>query len=94
MKEIFSDGVADILVSNGLAYIDFFHLVPGPNGRSVREKFLCITLPVTSFGLFGLIDTGKVAILITSATAAVVGYLIFSATANKLNKAKTTDNNQ
>ena len=33
-----------------------------------------------------LIDTGKVAILITSATAAVVGYLIFSATAKRLNK--------
>ncbi len=42
----------------------------------------------------GLIDTGKVAILITSATAAVVGYLIFSATAKKLDKAKTTNNNQ
>lgn len=35
-----------------------------------------------------LVDTGKVAILITSATAAVTGYLIFSATARKKNKAK------
>ena len=42
----------------------------------------------------GLIDTGKVAILITSATAAIVGYLIFSATAKKLKQAKSTDNNQ
>jgi len=35
-----------------------------------------------------LIETGKVAILITSATAAIVGYLLFAAMTKKTNKAK------
>ena len=47
-----------------------------------------------AFRVPALVDTGKVAILITSATAAVVGYLIFSATAKKLNRAKSMNNNQ
>lgn len=41
-----------------------------------------------AFSDAALVDTGKVAILITSATAAVVGYLVFSATAKKLKESK------
>lgn len=47
-----------------------------------------------AFKADSLVNSGKVAILITSATAAVVGYLIFAATAKKLSKANTTNNNQ
>ena len=57
MNEIFSDGVADIILSHGLVLIDFFHLVPASDKSSRREPFMRITLPVEGF--FGLFDTSE-----------------------------------
>jgi len=58
MKEIFSDGLSDIYVSRGLAYLDFYHLVPNEQGRHEPVVFLRITIPLSLKGFFGLIQTG------------------------------------
>ena len=55
MNEIFSDGIADIIVSRGMVFLDFFHLVPSLEAPAERVSFLRITLPMS--GLFGLIET-------------------------------------
>lgn len=59
MKEIFSDGLFDIYVSRDLAFLNFYHLVLGENGRHQREVFLQITMPMTPHGFFGMYDTAK-----------------------------------
>ena len=50
MKEIFSDGLFDIYVSHGLAFMNFYHLVLGENGHHQKEVFLQITMPMTPHG--------------------------------------------
>ena len=58
MKEIFTDGIADIILSRGLVSIDFYHLLPkGDKGPHQSVPFLRLTIPVN--GLFGLYDTSK-----------------------------------
>ena len=59
MKEIFSDGLFDIYVSHGLAFMNFYHLVLGENGHHQKEVFLQITMPMTPHGFFGMYDTAK-----------------------------------
>jgi len=55
MKEIFSDGFSDIIVSRGMVLIDLFHLIPSPDAPLERVPFLRIKLPLKGF--FGLIET-------------------------------------
>ena len=58
MKEIFTDGVADILLSRGLVSIDFFHYDSLEEKGPLRNvPFFRITLPLN--GLLGLFDTSK-----------------------------------
>ena len=53
MNEIFSDGIANIVLSHGLVLIDFYHLIPWKNEPVQRVPFLRLTLPVDGFmGLF------------------------------------------
>ena len=58
MKEIYSDGLFDIFVSRGLAYLDFYHLVPDENGHHEQVPFLRVTIPMTLKGFFGMVQTG------------------------------------
>ena len=58
MKEIYSDGIFDIFVSRGLAYLDFYHLVPDANGHHEQVPFLRLTMPMTMKGFFGMVQTG------------------------------------
>ena len=57
MNEIFSDGVADIILSHGLVLIDFYHIVPVDEKPAPRVPFLRITLPLEGF--FGLFETSE-----------------------------------
>ena len=59
MKEIFIDGLSDIYVTRGLAFLDFYHLVPGKDGRHEQEVFLRITLPMTREGFLALFHSGN-----------------------------------
>ena len=53
MNEIFSDGIANIVLSHGLVLIDFYHIVPWKNEPVQRVPFLRLTLPADGFmGLF------------------------------------------
>ena len=58
MKEIFIDGLSDIYVTRGLAFLDFYHLVPGKDGHHEQEVFLRITLPMTREGFLALFHSG------------------------------------
>ena len=58
MKEIYSDGLFDIYVARGLAYLDFYHLIPDAAGHHEQVPFLRLTLPLTLKGFFGLVQTG------------------------------------
>lgn len=58
MKEIYSDGISDIFVSRGLAYLDFYHLVPDASGHHEQVPFLRLTIPMTLKGFFGMVQTG------------------------------------
>ena len=57
MNEIFSDGIADIILSHGLVLIDFFHMVLEKDKPVERVPFMRITLPVEGF--FGLFETSE-----------------------------------
>ena len=57
MNEIFTDGVADIILSHGLVLIDFYHLLPDKEKPVKHEPFMRITLPVDGF--FGLFETSE-----------------------------------
>ena len=57
MKEIFTDGVADIILTHGLVLIDFFHLEQENGPKHQPVPFLRLTLPVN--GLLDLYDTSK-----------------------------------
>ena len=57
MKEIYTDGVADIILSHGLVLIDFFRLELEGGPRHEPVPFLRLTLPVN--GLLDLYDTSK-----------------------------------
>ena len=59
MKEIFIDGLSDIYVTRGLTFLDFYHLVPGENGRHEQEVFLRITVPMTREGFLAMFNSGK-----------------------------------
>lgn len=54
MKEVFSDGIADIALSHGMVLIDFFHIIPWKNDPVERVPFLRITLPLKGF--LGLVE--------------------------------------
>ena len=51
MKEIFTDGIADIFFSRGLISIDFYHLEVEGASKPQRVPFFRLTLPMT-----GLLD--------------------------------------
>ena len=59
MKEIFIDGLSDIYVTRGLAFLDFYHLVPGENGHHEQEVFLRVTVPMTREGFLALFNSGN-----------------------------------
>ena len=49
MKEIFCDGIADIVFTHGLILIDFFHFIPWKNDPVEQVPFLRLTLPLNGF---------------------------------------------
>ena len=57
MNEIFSDGIANIVLSHGLVLIDFYHIVPWKNEPVQRVPFLRLTLPADGF--MGLFETSR-----------------------------------
>ena len=57
MKEIFTDGIANISLTHGLVICDFFHLVPDHEKPSRREAFFRVTLPLQGF--LGLASIGE-----------------------------------
>ena len=57
MKEIYTDGIADIILSHGLVLIDFSHLELEGGPKHQHVPFLRLTLPLDGF--LGLHDTSK-----------------------------------
>ncbi|MBO7400143.1 MAG: hypothetical protein J6U75_02925 [Clostridia bacterium] len=57
MKEIFTDGIADIILSHGLVLIDFYHLELAGGPKHQRVPFLRLTIPLN--GLLDLYDMSK-----------------------------------
>jgi len=57
MKEIFTDGVADIILSHGLVLIDFYHLELEGGPKHQPVPFLRLTIPLS--GLFDLHDMSQ-----------------------------------
>lgn len=49
MKEIFSDGIANIVLSHGLVLIDFYHLIPWKDDPVEQVPFLRLTMPLSGF---------------------------------------------
>ncbi len=93
MEELYSDGIADIYVARGLAFLDFYHLMPDENGHHKRETFLRVTIPMTMQGLFGLINTGDTVVKRLVASGVFVSKPIESAPVpeKKASAAKKTD---
>jgi hypothetical protein len=57
MKEIYTDGIADIILSHGLVLIDFFHLELEAGSKPQPVPILRLTLPVD--GILDLHDMSK-----------------------------------